>query len=247
MESLTTVMSKNKRKAFVIYIKIIALAIATFIIVLSTINIPRTVALKPGQTPVELENEIKVKPYLGFPIPFYIEGDVSAIRMLPAKAENFPVHLYPSNPMESPGSAIVWHNFLMDFIIFFFPLLLLLLLKLKYKSLHKERSTVNFIKQMGVLFVLSVAIMIGSVFFHPMAYYRKDLPNGLGFPLPFLVRYAPLNNSNTTTSHFLYHPSAKYILLSLFHRSSYNIPYLSASLLITFAVVLLLYYAYSDL
>ena len=236
-------MNKNKRKV-VISIKIIALAIATFIIVLSTINIPRTVTLKPGQTPAELENEIKMKPYLGFPVPFYIEGDVSAMRILPAKAESFPVHLYFSNPMESPGSAIVWHNFLIDFIIFLFPLLLLFLLK--YKLLHKERSTVNFIKQIGTLFVLSVAVTIGSVFFHPTVYYRKDLPNGLGFPLPFLVRYAPLNNG-TAIPRFPYHPSAKYILLSLLHRSSYNIPYFSASLLIIFAVVFLLYYAYSDL
>jgi hypothetical protein len=227
--------------------KILAIAIVAFMIELSTVAIPRLITLKNGQSPANIENTITTKPSLGFPVPFYIEGDTSALRIVPDKADDYPFHLYLSNPMESPGSGIEWHNFLIDFFIFFVPLLALFLFKLKFRrnSSFKRHNAVYFLKRTATLFALSFVIVETSALFHPAVFYKADCSNGLGLPVPFLMRYAP-SNVNASINQFPYHLYTRYIFLSLLQKSSYSVPYFIASLLIVFSIVLLLYYAFSN-
>ncbi len=163
----------NEKTNFVFAVKTLALTLAVALIVLYTASAPRLISLHSGETPKDAVSRMETEPTLGFPLPFYIEGEI--LGGYPETASGYPFHLYLASPQESPGSGIDARMFFADFLIVFTPLFLLLLfLELKRKERYSKIAPLSTIKHILLLFLSSVLFVAVSPLFHPFLYYKSD-------------------------------------------------------------------------
>ncbi len=236
------------RKSSKYYLKILAIAIATILIVNFTASIPRLITTIPGETFAELRQRIFEKPVFGFPIPFYVNGIPATSRLGKIIEKHYPdtsFYFYSTNPRESAGSGIDFGRFATDFFIFFIPLLAFFLITEKTACRKKKQANrMSISKSAGVLLAVSFVIVLISVLFYPSHYSETDFLLYfnyvcLGFPLPYVTVVIP---KNITLFPYPLHFSLSQIL----HFPGFNRFYFESDVIYVFAILLLLYIGFAS-
>ncbi len=238
---------QDKIKYFYKYlVKIVAIATAAILITYSTASIPKLITPIPGETSVKLEQRIFEKPVFGFPVAFYVNGIPASSRLGKIIEEHYPdisFYFYSTNPRESAGSGIDFGRFIIDFSMFFIPLLVLFILLGKVVTKKKNKmSWITNLKSVGILFAVSFAIVLFSILFHPSHYSKTDFLLyynyvRLGFPLPYITVSIP---KNITSFPYPLHFSPAQIL----HSSQFNRLYFEGDVIYVFTIILLLYISF---